>query len=84
MYLLGVDLGTTGCKSMVFDLDGNILGEHYIEYDLIFTPEGIEQDANEWWENVKTAIKTAIKEADIDGRKVLGLSASSRVYHSFL
>ena len=78
MYLLGVDLGTTGCKSMVFDLDGNILGEHYIEYDLIFTPEGIEQDANEWWENVKTAIKTAIKEADIDGRKVLGLSASSQ------
>lgn len=78
MYLLGIDLGTTGCKSMVFDLDGNILGDHYIEYDLIFTPEGIEQDANLWWGNVKEAIKITLKKADIDGEKVLGLSVSSQ------
>ena len=35
MYLLGIDLGTTGCKSMVFNLEGNILGDNYIEYDLL-------------------------------------------------
>ncbi|NLC44055.1 MAG: hypothetical protein GX783_07200 [Clostridiales bacterium] len=78
MYLLGIDLGTTGCKSMIFDLEGNILGEHYIEYDLIFTPEGVEQDANLWWAHVKTAIKTALKNADVEGTKVLGLSMSSQ------
>ena len=78
MYLLGIDLGTTGCKSMVFDLEGNILGDHYIEYDLIFTSEGVEQDANLWWDHVKTAIQTALKSADIDGTKVLGLSISSQ------
>jgi xylulokinase len=78
MYLLGIDLGTTGCKSMVFDLEGNILGDHYIEYDLIFTPEGVEQDANLWWDHVKTAIQTALRNAAVDGKKVLGLSISSQ------
>lgn len=78
MYLLGVDLGTTGCKSMVFDLEGNILGSHYIEYELIFTSEGVEQDAGIWWDNVKTAIKAALNNARIDGRKVLALSVSSQ------
>jgi len=78
VYLLGIDLGTTGCKSMVFDLGGKILGDHYIEYDLIFTPEGVEQDANLWWENIKTAVRTAINKAGIDGKKVLGLSVSSQ------
>jgi xylulokinase len=78
MYLLGIDLGTTGCKSMVFDVNGNILGEHYIEYDLIFTSEGVEQNANLWWENIKIAIKNALREANIDGKKVLSLSISSQ------
>ena len=40
MYLIGLDLGTTGCKSMVFDTTGQILGEHYIEYEVIFLPDG--------------------------------------------
>ncbi|NLJ41950.1 MAG: hypothetical protein GX352_10160 [Clostridiales bacterium] len=78
MYLLGVDLGTTGCKSMVFDLEGNILGSYYIEYELIFTPEGVEQDANAWWNNTKTAVKGALEEAGIDGEKVLSVSVSSQ------
>ena len=46
MYLIGLDLGTTGCKSMVFDTMGRIFGEHYIEYEVIFLPDGgAEQDA---------------------------------------
>ena len=46
MYLIGLDLGTTGCKSMVFDTTGHILGEHYIEYEVTFLPDGgAEQDA---------------------------------------
>ena len=78
MYLLGIDLGTTGCKSMVFDLEGNILGSHYIESELIFTADGVEQDADLWWDNIKSAIKLTLKDACIDGRKILGLSVSSQ------
>lgn len=78
MYLLGIDLGTTGCKSMLFDEKGEIYGDSYIEYDLIFTKEGIEQDANIWWENVKLSVLETLKKASIDGKEVKALSVSSQ------
>ena len=79
MYLIGIDLGTTGCKSMVFDEAGTILGEHYIEYDVIFLPGGgAEQDANIWWDHTATAVRGAIAQAGIDGSEVGGLSVSAQ------
>jgi len=49
MYL-AIDLGTTGCRSIVFDGDLKILGMCYEEYGLITEAEGYaEQDASLWW-----------------------------------
>lgn len=78
MYLMGIDLGTTGCKSMVFSPKQHILSEHYIEYELIFTPEGVEQDANEWWRHVQDAIIAGISKAGIDGRDIRGIAVGSQ------
>ncbi len=78
MYLLGIDLGTTGCKSMVFDEHGKILGSDYIEYDLIITQEGIEQDAHVWWDNVKQTIKNSMEDSGVDSKKIEALSVSSQ------
>lgn len=78
MYLLGIDLGTTGCKSMVFDEIGTILGSSYIEYDLIISDEGIEQDANTWWNNVVTSTRLSLKHSGITGTQITALSISSQ------
>lgn len=79
MILLGIDLGTTGCKSMAFTEKGDILGDHYIEYDLNVTKEGfIDQDANVWWDDVKTSILSTIEKAGINGRDIGALSISSQ------
>ncbi len=78
MYLLGIDLGTTGCKSMIFDEKGTILGSSYIEYDLIYTDEGIEQDAHAWWGNVKKTIKQSLQDSGVDGKNISALSVSSQ------
>lgn len=75
-YLLGIDLGTTGCKSMVFDLEGNIHGKSYIEYDLIFTPEGVEQDAELWWKHVCETVRKASAQAGTE--KITALSVSAQ------
>ena len=57
MSLLGIDVGTTGCKTAVFAADGKILTSAYEEYD-IQTPQGgwAVLDAFEVWEKVKRAI----------------------------
>lgn len=73
--LLGIDLGTTGCKSMVFDLEGNILGKSYIEYELIFTADGVEQDAELWWKHVCGTAREAAAQA---GGHIAALSVSAQ------
>jgi xylulokinase len=78
LYLAGIDLGTTGCKGMVVDAEGNIAGSHYKEYDLIFTKEGVEQDANLWWEYSKAVLKEAVKQSGINGEALAGISFSSQ------
>ena len=33
-YVMGIDVGTTGSKAMIFDLKGNVIGKGYREYKL--------------------------------------------------
>jgi xylulokinase len=75
--LIGIDLGTTGCRSMVFDGGLNILGEAYIEYPLIkITDEIIEQDAEGWWAHVRTTMRDALRAAGGHLRvKAIGVSS---------
>jgi len=62
--LLGIDLGTTGCKAAVCSVKGEVLGTGYIEYPLISPrPEIVEQDANLWWSLTRQVVKQAIADS---------------------
>jgi xylulokinase len=64
MSLLGIDIGTTGCKAIVFRTDGEILGQGYEEYPLIHPREGwSELDSNHVWEAVRRSIAAAVDRA---------------------
>ncbi len=46
MTIIGLDVGTTGCKAIAFDPDGRAVARAYREYDVIHTADGgSEQDA---------------------------------------
>ena len=34
MYLIGIDLGTSGTKTVLFNLEGQALASHTVEYPL--------------------------------------------------
>jgi xylulokinase len=77
--LLGIDLGTTGCKAVVYAQDGRRLGESYLEYGLItLSPTMIEQDPEAWWDLTCRAIDLALEEAGVDRASVRGVSVSSQ------
>ena len=49
-YLIGVDLGTSGTKTVLFDVDGNVVASKTIEYPLYQEKNGwAEQDPLDWW-----------------------------------
>lgn len=58
MSLLGIDVGTTGCKVIAFREDGTILSQAYGEYPLTHPQPGwSELDANIVWENITIGIQ---------------------------
>lgn len=65
MYL-GIDLGTTGLKCVMYDERGNELSQYNREYPLIFVGSYVEQDANLWWEKISEATNHLTKECGAD------------------
>ena len=57
-YLLGIDVGTTGTKTILFRQDGQIIGQAYRGYP-IHTPQVsfCEQDPQDWWNAVCETVK---------------------------
>lgn len=77
--LIGVDLGTTGCKATVYDDGGAALGESYLEYGLIARSDTmIEQDPQAWWDLTVRAIGLALEAAHADRSAVAGIAVSSQ------
>ncbi len=78
-YYLAIDLGTTGCRSILFDEQLNNLSQAYEEYGLITPkPTWVEQDAELWWTLTKKTVKAAIEQAGISGQAIDGVSISSQ------
>ncbi|MCK5380057.1 MAG: hypothetical protein KAJ81_01220, partial [Candidatus Latescibacteria bacterium] len=48
MSLLGIDVGTTGCKAVAFNVEGRMLASAYQEYPLLSPRPGwMELDAHQ-------------------------------------
>ena len=75
MYLLGLDIGSTGCKALVFDHDGKILGSGFEEYGIILDQSGkAEQDAENIWKITCRIIRKAIEKIKSSNISALSLS----------
>lgn len=76
MSLLGLDIGTTGCKAVAFNLDGKILASAYREYPLIFPRPGwIELDSNLVWKRTTEVIREVAAKTHRDPIRALAISA---------
>ncbi len=79
---LGIDLGTTGTKSMLFDEKGNVLGRGYMGYGLISPfDRAFEQNPEDWVNAVYGSIKEAISGGEYD---IVSLSVSAQGGSFFL
>ena len=78
-YYLAADLGTTGCRSILFDQELNIIVSEYEEYPLITPTENfVEQDAELWREMTFRTLKKVIKNSGVEGEDIKAISISSQ------
>lgn len=75
-YLIGIDLGTSGCKSIIMDDLGCIVASCLEGYPLNTPKPGwYEQDTAQWWQAVKSGIKKMLKGFEhVQDIKGIGLS----------
>lgn len=77
-YLLGVDIGTTGTKTVAFDEEGNMLSSAYQGYEVVSEQaDWAEQDADDWWRAVVRTVREAVATLP-DKNGVVALALSSQ------
>ncbi|WP_333595049.1 gluconokinase [Anaerospora hongkongensis] len=79
--IFGVDIGTTGCRAVLYRVDGTILASHSIDYPL-YTPESdwAEQDPDEIYQAFVTVVSKAMVQSCITAKDIAGVSFSSALH----
>lgn len=76
MSLLGIDIGTTGCKSVAFTLEGEQLARSYRDYEIVNSYEGyVEFDSLQIWEKVQETIRDVAIQTSNDPIRALSVSS---------
>ena len=76
-YILSLDLGTTGNRAILFDRQGNVVGQAYKELTQYYPQPGwLEHDATEIWQDLKVCIQKVVadNQAKADAIAAIGLT----------
>jgi len=78
-YLLGVDVGTTSVKCVLFNQKGEIIASSRSEYALSMPqPEFVEVEAETYWNAFKDSLKNVLNKSKIDIQSISGIAVSSQ------
>ena len=82
-YLIGVDVGTTGAKTLLINDRGDLLASVTEEYPL-YSPRPLwaEQDPADWWRGTCDSIKGVLARSGVDPKDVRGLGLSGQMHGS--
>jgi xylulokinase len=82
-YLLGIDIGTSGTKTLLCDASGNVLATAVAEHPISQPKPGYsEQNPADWWSAAQAATKAVLKKAKIHGTDVSGIGLSGQMHGS--
>jgi glycerol kinase len=78
-YIGAIDQGTTGTRFMVFDHEGQVVANAYERHEQVYPEPGwVEHDPMEIWENTKTVVGRALREADLSPDQLAGLGITNQ------
>jgi len=80
-HYLGIDIGTSGCKAVIFDENGQQLSMAYREYDIISNNPGwAELDTDEVTEKCFDVIRESASSLETGSVKGLGISSQGEAF----
>lgn len=80
---LGVDIGTSGTKTLAIDQSGKILASASAEYPCDYPKPGwSEQNPEDWWKASASTIEQVLRDGKIDPKGVKGVGLSGQMHGS--
>jgi xylulokinase len=80
---LGIDIGTSGTKTLAVREDGCILASSTIDYPLYSPKPGwSEQDPNDWWQATVAGVQQVLAKGKIKPADVKGIGLSGQMHGS--
>ena len=81
-HYLGIDIGTSGTKTLLIDESGKVIAEANAEYPLHQPkPSWTEQDPEDWWNATIKTVRSVMKKSQVspDSVGAIGLSGQMRM-----
>ncbi|MEW6553401.1 MAG: FGGY-family carbohydrate kinase [Actinomycetota bacterium] len=79
-YVIGHDIGTGGCKSVLATTGGELLARSFEPYPIYHPrPNWAEQDPGDWWRATASATRRMMGESGIDPGRVVGLGFAGQM-----
>ena len=80
-YLIGVDCGTSGTKTVLFDEFGKVISSATIEYPMYQPKNGYaEQEPSDWSAAMINTIKSVIAQSGVKKEDVKGIGISGQMH----
>lgn len=77
--LLGVDIGTSGCKAALFVPDGTVCAQAMVEYSVDYPHPGwAQQNPDDWWHAACAAVRQVIAESRVSAADIAGVGVDGQ------
>ena len=78
-FLLGIDLGTSACKTAVFDREGRVVASANGDYPVYYPRPGwAEQDPQEWWGGICAALRKIFDSGKVRPEDIAGIGVDGQ------
>lgn len=80
-YVIGIDIGTSGTKTVLFDEKGKVIASKTIEYPMYQPQNGYaDQDPADWYNAAVNTIRSVIKADKVSANDIVGIGFSGQMH----
>src|SRR5687768_16831524 len=82
-YLIGIDIGTSGTKTILVGPEGKVKARATAEYPLYTPkPQWSEQNPEDWWQAACVTVREVLSKSGVEAKEIAGVGLSGQMHGS--
>lgn len=80
-YVIGIDIGTSGTKTVLFDENGAVIASSTVEYPMYQPKNGYaEQEPLDWYNASVSTVKSVVETSGVNNEDIVGVGLSGQMH----